>query len=103
MNRRMLIRKFSAQAAVLEQQFKAVFGANFTQSKSSLDQYSRTETYHVGHKPFGVVYPKNAEEVAQAVNICKQNKAAIIGYGAGTSLEGQLVAMKHNSICLDFR
>jgi len=105
MKRGLLIfrRNFSAQAVTLENEFKAVFGTKFTQSKSTLDQYSRTETYHVGHKPFGIVYPKNAEEVAQAVNICKQNKAAIIGYGAGTSLEGQLVAQNDSSICLDFR
>jgi len=97
------IKKFSSTAAALQTDFQGSFGANFSQSQSNLDQYSRTETYHVGYKPFGVVFPKNTEEVAQAVDICIRNKAAIIGYGAGTSLEGQLVAQNDSSICLDFR
>jgi D-lactate dehydrogenase (cytochrome) len=50
--------------------------------------------------PQAVVFAQTSEEVAAIVRLCNCYQVAIIPYGAGTSLEGHVLALR-GGICLD--
>ncbi|MVU78391.1 FAD-binding protein [Nocardia sp. ET3-3] len=57
-----------------------------------LDQYTIDETGRSGRRPRGVVYPSGVEDVVSVVEWARENGTPIIARGAGTSLEGHLLA-----------
>ena len=44
--------------------------------------------------PDAVVFARSTEEVAAAVALCASHQVPIIAYGAGTSLEGHVLALR---------
>ena len=44
--------------------------------------------------PAAVVFPNSTEEVSSILKLCNQYKVPVIPFGAGTSLEGQVVGIK---------
>ncbi|MQY31446.1 FAD-binding oxidoreductase [Nocardia aurantia] len=57
-----------------------------------LDQFTADETGRPGRRPLGVVYAKSAAEVLAVVEWARDTRTPIIAHGAGTSLEGHLLA-----------
>ena len=57
-------------------------------------------TYHKAQSPDAVAFAQSTEQVAEIVKICAQHKVPIVPYGAGSSLEGHIVALK-GGICID--
>ncbi len=55
-------------------------------------QHGHTTTYIPNQAPDGVVFPDNANEVADIVKVCATYHVPIIPYGTGTSLEGHVNA-----------
>src|SRR5579884_842498 len=49
--------------------------------------------------PVGVVVPKDADDVAAALEVCRRYRAPIFGRGCGTGLAGQTV---NAAVCFDF-
>src|SRR5581483_7379814 len=49
-----------------------------------------------------VVFPQSTEDVQEIVRLCAGERVPVIGFGTGTSLEGQVNAPR-GGICLDFR
>ncbi|MGH1459401.1 MAG: FAD-binding oxidoreductase [Paracoccaceae bacterium] len=78
-----------------------VLGQRLSLSKSDLDLHGSSETHFPLTPPDAVAYPQNTQEVAQIVKICAAHHVPVIGWGTGTSLEGQAQAFG-GGICVDF-
>lgn len=74
----------------------------FTRAASELEQHGNSEAYFANTPPDAVVFPRNTNEVSQIVKICAANECPVIGWGAGTSLEGHALAVR-GGISVDFR
>jgi D-lactate dehydrogenase (cytochrome) len=56
-------------------------------------QYAAGESYHRGGLPDVVVHPGSTSEVVRVVEICRAYGIPLVPFGAGTSLEGQVVPL----------
>ncbi|MCX8230949.1 MAG: FAD-binding protein, partial [Alphaproteobacteria bacterium] len=72
----------------------ALLGDRFTTSASVRAYHGKDESYHPNRDPDGVVFVHSTEEVAEVVTICAAHSVPIIPFGAGTSLEGHVVAIQ---------
>jgi D-lactate dehydrogenase (cytochrome) len=79
-----------------------LLGQRLSLSKSDLEQHGASETHFPLTPPDAVVYPDSTEEVSEIVKICARHDCPVIGWGAGTSLEGQAQAFS-GGISVDFR
>ena len=79
-----------------------VLGDRLSLSKSDLAAHGQSETHFDAISPDAVAYPHNTGDVAQIVSICAEHCCPVIGYGAGTSLEGHTLAIQ-GGVVLDFR
>src|SRR5271167_821103 len=80
----------------------AMFGNRLVTSQAVREQHGNTLTWIGNQPPDAVVFPQSTEDVQQVVRLCASERVPVIGFGAGTSLEGQINA-PHGGICLDFR
>jgi len=64
------------------------------------DHHSRGESYHAAAPPDVVVFPRSTEEVSAIVRMCAERDVPIVPFGAGTSLEGQVLALR-GGVCVD--
>ncbi|MFN2628690.1 MAG: FAD-binding oxidoreductase [Gaiellaceae bacterium] len=69
-------------------------------SPSVLAQHGQDLTYHPGHEPDIVVFPEGPEEVASVLRFASEHGIAVTPFGAGTSLEGQVIPLQ-GGISLD--
>jgi D-lactate dehydrogenase (cytochrome) len=88
-----------ASETVVEQ-LRARFGERVNLSPAVREQHGRGESWHVPQAPDAVVFARSTEEVVEIVNLCRAHHVPIIPYGAGTSLEGHLAALR-GGICID--
>ena len=63
--------------------------------------HGTSESYHPPHLPDVVVFPETTAEVADIVTICASARVPIVGFGAGTSLEGNAMPL-HGGVSVDF-
>ena len=75
-------------------------GDRVTTNDSVRQQHGRGESWHPVQAPDAVVYARSTEEVSQIVRCCAETGTAVIAYGTGTSLEGQVQATR-GGICID--
>lgn len=78
-----------------------LLGQGLSRSKSDLDLHGRSESHFPVMAPDAVAYPRNTQEVAGLVRICAAHGVPVVGWGTGTSLEGQAQA-PHGGIAVDF-
>jgi D-lactate dehydrogenase (cytochrome) len=57
-------------------------------------------SYHACTPPDWVVYPSSAEEISEIVKICATHQIPVIPFGAGTSVEGHILAI-NGGVCID--
>ena len=76
------------------------FGAQFTIADAIRERHGKGESYHSTASPDGVFFAKSTEDVAEVVKICADHKFPIVPFGVGTSLEGNIAALK-GGICID--
>jgi D-lactate dehydrogenase (cytochrome) len=62
-------------------------------AQSVLDQHGRDESYHAPAAPDVVAYPESTDEVAAIVRTCREHGVPIVPFGAGSSLEGHVLAL----------
>ena len=88
-----------ARAAVVER-LRGMLGDRLGTSAALLEQHGRGESWHPAREPDAVAYPESNEEVADIVRLCAETATPVIAYGSGTSLEGQVQALR-GGICID--
>jgi D-lactate dehydrogenase (cytochrome) len=79
----------------------ALLGTRFTRSESDRALHGRSESAFPEMPPDAVVYPETTDEVSQIARICHAAGLPLIGWGAGTSLEGHAIAPR-GGVTVDF-
>lgn len=79
----------------------AHFGDRLATSAAILDHHAQSETYVMGGRPDAVVFPASTDEVSLIARTCSAHRVPMIGWGAGTSLEGHALPLK-GGITIDF-
>ena len=87
--------------AALVADLNAHFGNRIVTSQAVREQHGHTTTWIANAPPDAVLYAESREDVVEAVRICARHDAPIIGFGAGSSLEGHVNAL-HGGLCIDF-
>ncbi len=76
-------------------------GNRLSRSKSDLAAHGGSETHFPPMLPDAVAYPESTEEVARIATLCTQEGCPVVGWGTGTSLEAQSLAV-HGGVVVDF-
>jgi D-lactate dehydrogenase (cytochrome) len=90
----------SIDAAVAE--LKQLLGSRANDSAAVRDHHSRGESYHAPAAPDIVCFPHTTDEVAAILKISARWQVPVIAFGAGTSLEGHVNAIR-GGISIDLR
>jgi FAD/FMN-containing dehydrogenase len=77
-----------AGAAGLERALRAAVRGDVRFDRGSRTLYA-SDASNYRQYPIGIVAPRDAEDVAAAVRVCREHDAPILPRGAGTSLAGQ--------------
>jgi D-lactate dehydrogenase (cytochrome) len=89
-----------SQGTPLFGQLKSLLGDRFSTGASVRELHGRDLTWHSPHAPDAVVFPQSTEEVSAIVKLCDDTGTPVIAFGAGTSLEDHVMALK-GGICVD--
>ena len=81
-------------------ELRALLGDRASDSRALREHHGKDESYFPNALPDAVVFPGSTEEVKAIVDICRQHGAPLIAFGAGTSLEGHVLAL-HGGVCVD--
>jgi D-lactate dehydrogenase (cytochrome) len=92
--------EFDMAIAELLETLRGVLGDRVTASTAVRDHHSRGESYHSPAPPDLVTYPRTTEEISAIVRACAQRNVPIVAFGAGTSIEGQVLALS-GGVCVD--
>ncbi len=80
----------------------AACGGRLSRSPEVRRQHGGGESHHAAMPPDIVVHPRSTEEVSTIARLCHQAGIAMIAFGAGTSLEGNVLALE-GGVCIDLR
>jgi D-lactate dehydrogenase (cytochrome) len=86
--------------AELADTLSARFGDRFSVSEALRLEHGRSETHFAPMPPDAVVFATSTDDVVAAVTACAAAGVPIIAYGAGTSVEGNTLAV-HGGVALD--
>jgi D-lactate dehydrogenase (cytochrome) len=89
--------KLSAQ---LHESLKGLLQDRMTTQRDLLDRHGKDESFHQPYSPDAIVYPITNEEVSQIVQLCAATGTPLVPFGAGTSLEGHIAALR-GGVCVD--
>jgi len=87
------------KASVLEE-LRRLLDERLTTSSAIREHHGRDESSFPLAAPQAVAFPESTREIQEVVNICRRHRVPIIAFGAGTSLEGQVLAI-HGGLALD--
>jgi D-lactate dehydrogenase (cytochrome) len=89
-----------ADEAIAE--LKQLLGARASDAATVRDHHSHGESYHTPAAPDVVCFPESLEEVVEIVRIAARYRLPIVPFGAGTSLEGHVQALR-GGVTIDVR
>ncbi len=72
----------------------ARFGAQYSTAQAVCEQHGRDEGSLQAPPPSAVVFAESTQDVQDAVRLAAQHAVPVIPYGAGSSLEGHLLAVQ---------
>ena len=78
----------------------ARYGNRFSTNHAQREQHGHGESNAVLFPPDAVVWPESTEEVADIVRTCARHRVPMVPFGAGTSLEGHIAAVR-GGLCID--
>ena len=73
----------------------------FSTGESVLDLHAKDQSQHPAVRPEAVIWPGTAEEVSAVVKYANDNRIPIVGWGSGSSLEGNPIPVE-GGIVMDF-
>ncbi|MBP2298807.1 FAD-binding oxidoreductase [Azospirillum picis] len=76
------------------------FGPRLSRGESVRLQHGRDESKFPPAPPDAVVFVETTEEVAAVVTLCREHRVPVIPYGAGSSAEGHVLAVR-GGLCVD--
>ncbi|WP_425506831.1 FAD-linked oxidase C-terminal domain-containing protein [Sphingomonas rhizophila] len=76
------------------------FGARFQMGEAIRLEHGKSETHFAPMLPDAVVFAESTDDVVAVVNLCRDARVPIIPFGAGTSVEGNTLAV-HGGVSLD--
>ena len=79
----------------------AFLGDRLCRTRAVLDHHAQSESHVRAGLPDAVAYPQTTEEVARLAAVAARHRLPLIGWGAGTSLEGHALAPM-GGITVDF-
>ena len=79
---------------------RQLLGDRLSTTAQVREQHGRDASYHPFVPPDAVAFVQSTEEVSEIVKLCTRHKVPIIPFGAGTGLEGHVVAL-HGGVCID--
>ncbi|HEX9767273.1 MAG TPA: FAD-linked oxidase C-terminal domain-containing protein [Nitriliruptorales bacterium] len=89
-----------ASVAAAVEALQARFGDRVVTTQAVREQHGRDEGWHDAIAPDAVVFAESTDEVAAVVRTCAEHRVPVIAFGAGTSLEGHVAALR-GGISLD--
>ncbi|HTV88610.1 MAG TPA: FAD-linked oxidase C-terminal domain-containing protein [Stellaceae bacterium] len=84
----------------LLQALQQQLGDRLSTAAAICELHGRDESYHAPHAPDAVAFARSTDEVSAIVRLCAQYKTPVIAFGAGTSLEGHVAALR-GGVCID--
>jgi D-lactate dehydrogenase (cytochrome) len=84
----------SAATGELLRILRDLLGDRVTAAQAVRDHHSRGESYHTPAAPDIVAYPRTTGEISAIVRSAAERDVPIVAFGAGTSLEGQVLALR---------
>ena len=76
---------------LVHSELKKIFNLRFSTSESTRANYARGEDTYEPVLSKAVVFPETNEEVSKILKLCNDHKIPVVPFGAGTSLEGNVV------------
>ena len=76
------------------------FGDRFQRGQAVLGQHGSSESHFAPVLPDAVIFAHSTDEVVALVNLCSAADIPIVPFGAGTSIEGNALAV-NGGISLD--
>lgn len=70
----------------------AILGERFVTTRAVRQQHGRDESPLPAAAPDAVVFPETEAEISQVLRVCNELRVPVIPFGAGTSLEGHVLA-----------
>ena len=72
----------------------ALLGERCSTGRAVREAHGRGESWHPVAAPDAVCFARSTEEVAAIVSACARHRVPIVPFGTGTSIEGQLAALR---------
>jgi D-lactate dehydrogenase (cytochrome) len=76
------------------------FGDRYSAAQAVRDHHGKDESPFQPVPPDAVVFAESTDDVVAVVDLCRRHRFPVIPYGAGSSLEGHLLAI-HGAVTLD--
>lgn len=73
---------------------RELIGTRCSTSAADREHHGKDEGHHAGVPPDAVCFAETTEEVADIVKVCARHEVPVIPFGAGTSLEGHVAALR---------
>ncbi|MBI2311947.1 MAG: FAD-binding protein [Betaproteobacteria bacterium] len=81
-------------------ELKALLEERVTDSRGIREHHGKDESSLPYAPPDLVAFPRSTEEVRGLVNLCRRHRTPLIPFGAGTSVEGHVLAVR-GGVCVD--
>ncbi len=85
----------------MREELGAILGDRLVTSEAVREQHGTDESALPAASPDAVAFPETEEEVARILRVCSEHRIPVIPFGAGTSLEGHVLAPS-GGLSMDF-
>ncbi len=75
-------------------ELKSLLGDRFSTAEAVRQHHGEDASYHAPALPDAVAFAQSTQEVAEIVKVCARHDCPVVPFGTGTSLEGQIMAVR---------